>query len=110
MVVTKKRAAAWLILALFSSRLFATNANSGDSAVLDCADISHEVGESKKELVRTFVCESLEIRPCALRVTAVTQCGAKVGFIVAWSNPGEHPVQSWLVEWSGNSLLLNPSE
>jgi hypothetical protein len=83
---------------------------SGGSAAPTCTDFSREVGQRKKELVKSFVCESLGIQPCELRVTMVTRCGDEVGFIVVWSKPDEHPVQSWLVEWSADTLRLYPSE
>lgn len=88
-----------------------SGAHGNEAAVSEpCVDLAGTVGEVKKSIVRSFACESLKIAPCTLRISEVTQCGVEIGFLLVWDQPAEHPVQSWLVEWSKDSLKIIPSE
>ena len=104
-----KKASLFAAVVLFFVFPFSIQASDNSESDV-CTDYSDEIADTKKRLVRLFVCESFEIRPCAVRVSAVTRCGSNIGFIVVWARPDEHPAQSWLVEWSGNTLHLNLSE
>lgn len=96
------------VLVLFGLSGSFVRASSVDNA--ECEDVISITSEKRKQLVRDFLCESYRIEPCALKVSSVTRCDDKVGYIIVWARPGQHPVNSWLVEWTTSGLYLYPTE